>query len=153
MSTAKTNRMKSSITHWNQISSKAPDEENRPCHKTCRLPPVWQSYEWQDIPTFHLCTSTDLSSMLLSLHPPDMKEGLEAAARWNVLGGPSWEFGIRVWVTGDTLRWAAGTPQTLHACGNHSRLCLCCSSRNSAIWMRKMKTLKICQAAVKKWST
>lgn len=59
-SNAKTNKMKSSITRWDQVSYRAaPNEENRPGHKNGSLPPAWQSYDGQDILVFLHLTNSD----------------------------------------------------------------------------------------------
>lgn len=46
MSTAKTNKMKSSIMPWNQVSYRAAlNEKNRSGHRNGGLPRAWQSYD------------------------------------------------------------------------------------------------------------
>lgn len=53
MSTAKTNKMKSSITGWDRVSyGVAPNEKNRPSCKNGISPPTWQCYDW-NIPSSH----------------------------------------------------------------------------------------------------
>lgn len=124
MSTAKTNKMKNSITPWNRVSYRAaPNEKNRPGHKNGSLPPTWQSYDWQDILAFLLRTTTDPFCTSLFPTPPLFRK--EQIWKPNSWGFQSWT------LICDTPCSAIWDTTTFLACIRHGYLILYWSSRNS----------------------